>query len=76
LTPPLPPDLRGQSAGKARAATQARRLNGRRPADEDASVPGKAAPIPDAPPTPLIGNLPETNGSIVAVDFRNRRRAA
>ncbi|MFM0223019.1 site-specific integrase [Paraburkholderia dipogonis] len=76
LTPPLPPDLRGQSSGKARAATQARRLNARLPAEEDASVPGKAASIPDAPPTQPIGNLPATNGSIVSVDFRNRRRAA
>jgi integrase len=76
LTPPLPPDLRGQTASKVRAATQVRRLNARPPAQPDASVPATAAPIPDAPPTPPDGHLPGTNGSIVAVDFRNRRRTA
>jgi len=76
LAPPLPPDLRGQSASKARAATQARRLNARPHEDEDPSVPGTTEPTPDAQPTPSVGNSPGTNGSIVAVDFRNRRRAA
>jgi hypothetical protein len=76
LTPPLPPDLRGQTASKVRAATQVRRLNARPHAEPDASVPGTVDPALDAQPTAPAGNSPEANASVVAVDFRNRCRAA
>lgn len=76
LMPSLPPDLRGQSASKARATTQARRLNARSRVEHEASIPGTTASTADEQPTPPCGSSSGANGSIVAVDFRNRRRAA
>jgi integrase len=76
LTPPLPADLRGQSASKARATTQARRLNARSCAGQEAAIPGTTGSTPDEQPVPPHETSSGTNGSIVTVDFRNRRRAA